>query len=389
MKKQLLTSTALVAAGVLAVSGPALAGKPKLSVGGGMTQIFGIGSNSDAFDAVNGSRVGFDQHSDGEIHFNGSVKLDNGITIRSRIELEGNSLPQAGIGGNVSNGGQAAGTAEDFIDEHWMRIGGSFGEIRLGSGDPAAMAMTTGYLGTWSTGVGLLHAFDIGDWVSNPGTVAASTVGRVDLTSDAEHISYFTPRFSGFQAGVSYIPSTQEDVNNQRALTSAADTDGWSFGVNYVGKFSGVGVGVAAGYVTTNESTVDRDDAAAWGIAGRFDFQGFRIALSWVDRDPQATKSTGVTAANGQETFEAGVRYSFGPNAFAVTYQDAQATGNAAATQNDELQAMTLSYRRVLGPGVTFRVTGIHADYDDGVAGAAAGNSNDGEALTTSIHVRF
>ena len=136
MKKQLLTSTALVAAGVLAVSGPALAqGKPKLSVGGGMTQIFGIGSNSDAFDPANGSRVGWDQHSDGEIHFNGSVMLDNGITIRSRDELEGNSLSAAGISGNVSNGGQAAGTAEHFIDQHWMRIAGSFGEIRMGSVD--------------------------------------------------------------------------------------------------------------------------------------------------------------------------------------------------------------------------------------------------------------
>ena len=390
MKKQLLTSTALVAAGVLAVSGPALAqGKPKLTVGGGMTQIIGVGSNSDAFDAANGSRVGFDQHSDGEIHFNGSVKLDNGITIRSRIELEGNSLPNAGIGGNVSNGGQAAGTAEDFIDEHWMRIAGSFGEIRLGSGDPAGQAMTTGYLGTWATGVGLLHAFDIGDWVTNPGTVSASTAARVDLTSDAEHISYFSPRFSGFQAGISYIPSTQEDVNNQRALTGAADTDGWSIGVNYVGKFEGVGVGIAAGYVETNESTVDRDDDSVWGVAGRFDFGGFRIALSWVDNDSQEAKSTGNTAAAGQETFEAGIRYSFGPNAVSLTYQDAQATGNAAASQDDELQAMTIAYRRVLGPGVTFRVTGIHADFDDGAVGAAAATSNDGEALTTSIHVSF
>ena len=118
-----------------------------------MTQIFGTGFNSAAFEAAqlaagNAGRVGWDQHSDAEIHFNGSVTLDNGIKIRTRVELEGNSLPDAGIGGNVSNGGKAAGTAEDFIDENWMRISGSFGEIRLGSTDAAAQAMTTGYLGT-------------------------------------------------------------------------------------------------------------------------------------------------------------------------------------------------------------------------------------------------
>jgi len=388
MKKQLLTSTALVAAGVLAVSGPALAqGKPSLTIGGSTEQIFGVGSNADAFDAVNGARVGWDQHSDTEIHFNGSVTLDNGIKIVTRTELEGESVDAVNGTSNTTNGAGAG--VQDYIDETWMRISGSFGEVRLGSGDPAAMAMTTGYLGTWATGVGQNHSFDIPDWISNPGTVSASTVARVDITSDAEHISYFTPRFSGFQAGISYIPSTVEDVNNQRQLTAGGDTDGWSLGVNYVGKFSGVGIGIAAGYAQTNESTVDRDDDSVWGVAGRFDFQGFRVALSWVDNDSQEAKTTGVTAAQGQETFEAGVRYTFGPNAVSLTYQDAQATGNAAASQNDELQAMTIAYRRTLGPGVSWKVTAMTADYDDGAAGAAAGNSNDGEALTTSIQVRF
>ena len=42
------------------------------------------------------------------------------------------------------------------------------------------MAMTTGYLGTWGTAAGILPAFDITDWVTNPGTVSTSTVARVD-----------------------------------------------------------------------------------------------------------------------------------------------------------------------------------------------------------------
>ena len=390
MKKQLLTSTALVAAGVLAVSGSALAqGKPSLTLGGSTEQIFGVGSNSDAFDAVNGARVGWDQHSDTEIHFKGSVTLDNGIKIATRTELEGESISTGGGTSNNINGAAAAGN-QDYIDETWMRISGSFGEVRMGSGDPAAMAMTTGYLGIWSTNVGQNHAFDTGDWITNPGTVGASTVGRVDITSDAEHISYFTPRFSGFQAGISYIPSAQEDVNNGRALTGAADTDGWSFGLNYVGKFSGVGVAVAAGYAQTNESTVNRDDDSVWGVGARVDFQGFRVGVSWVENDSQEAKTTGVTAAVGQETFEAGVRYVFGPNAVSLGYQNAETTATSnAAGDGDEIESFIVAYRRTLGPGVFWKVTGYSADYDDAAAGAAAGNSNDGEALTTSIQVRF
>ena len=385
MKKQLLTTTALVAAGVLTVSGVALADKPKLTLGGSTEQIFGVGSNSDAFDAINGQRVGFDQHSDGEVHFNGSVTLDNGIKIRTRVELESNSNLAAGSS-NGANGGAAAGNLDD-IDEHWIRISGSFGEVRLGSGDAAAQAMTTGYLGTWSTNVGQNLAFDTADWISNPGTVSVSTVGRVDLSSDAEQISYYTPRFAGFQLGLSYIPSAREDVNNQRELAAGADRDGWSMGANYVKKFGGVGVGVAFGYAVTSESTTATDDSV-WGIAARVDFSGFRVAASWVDNDSQET--AGVTTGTGQETLEVGARYTFGPNAVSIAHLSGESTATSnAAGDGDEGRSTYLAYRRTLGPGVSWKVTAMFADFDNAAAGAAAGTSNDGEALTTSIAIRF
>jgi outer membrane protein OmpU len=385
MKKQLLTTTALVAAGVLTITGSALAQKPSLSLGGSTEQIFGVGQNDDAFDAASGSRIGFDQHSDTEVHFNGAVTLDNGIKIRTRVELEGNST----VAGGSSNGvnGAAAGGNSDDIDENWMRISGSFGEVRLGSGDAAAQAMTTGYLGTWAAGVGQNFAFDTPDWVSNPGTVSVSTVGRVDASSDGEHVSYFTPRFAGFQAGISYIPSTREDVNNQRELTAGADNDGWSLGLNFDRKFGGIGVGIAAGYATANESTANLDDPEIWGLAGRVDFAGFRVAMSWVESEDQGTALN--TTANGQETFEAGVRYIFGPNAVSAQYQKAEANSLLAARNGDEAETFWLAYRRTLGPGVFWKVSAIFADFEDGLAGAAAGNSNDGQALTTSIQISF
>jgi hypothetical protein len=389
MKKQLLTTTALVAAGVLTVSGAALAGKPKLTVGGGTEQIIGVGGNSDAYDAINGQRVGFDQHSDGEVHFNGSVTLDNGIKIRTRIELEGNSINADGgqAGGNTTNGGVAAANDPDYIDEHWMRISGSFGEVRLGSGDPAGMANTTRFLGTWSTGVGQLLAFDVGDWITNPGTVGAGTVGRVDLSSDAEHISYFTPRMAGFQAGISYIPQAREDVNNQRELAAGADRDGWSMGANFSKKFSGVGIGVGIGYATADESTGASDDSV-WGIGATVDFSGFRIGASWVDNDSQET--AGATTGTGQETFEIGARYTFGANAVSISHLSSETTATTTALgAGDNTKVTFLAYRRTLGPGVTWKVTAMFADYNDNAAGAVAGASNDGQALTTSIGLRF
>ena len=369
MKKQLLTTTAMVAAGVLVVSGPALAGKPKLTIGGYSKQIIGIGDNSDAFDALNGNRVNFDQHSDGEIHFNGSVALDNGIKIRTRVELESN---QEG----------------DQIDEHWMRISGSFGEIRMGSMDGAAQAMTTGYLASWNTGVGLLLAFDTADWVSNPGTVSASTVGRVDTTSDGESIAYFTPRFSGFQVGASWTPSTEEDVNNQRAAQANGDTEHVQVGLNFNKKMGSVGIGAAIGYATSKENTANTSNNKILGGGVRVDFSGIRLSASYVDRNDQTTN--GVTAAAGQKTYEIGARYMMGPNAFGISHLSAEGQATTAALGDGDTANVTfISYRRTLGPGVSWDVTGILADFDDNAPGAVAGNSNDGKAVATAITVRF
>jgi outer membrane protein OmpU len=389
MKKQLLTTTALVAAGVLVVSGPALAGKPKLTIGGAVSQIVGVGSNADAYDAANGSRVGFDTHSDGEIHFNGSVTLDNGIKIRTRVELESNSTDEvAGRNSNVINGPPGGTQSGDYIDEHWMRISGSFGEVRLGSHDPAAQAMTTGYLATWNTNVGLNLAFDTSDWVSNPASVGASTVGRIDVTSDAESISYFTPRFSGFQVGVSWTPSAREDVNNQRELEAGADTEARTIGVNYSMKMGGVGVAVAAGYATAEESTANRSNPEIMGGGVRIDFSGIRLSASYVDKNDQT--SNGVTAAAGQKTFEVGAKYTMGPNAMSIAHLSAETQATSQATGDGDTAKVTfISYKRTLGPGVSWTLTGIHADFDDGAANATAATSNDGKALVTAINVRF
>jgi len=375
MKKQLLTTTAMVAAGVLAVSGPALAKKPTLSVGGSTEQLFGVGENSDAFEAAAGTRVGWDQMSDTEIHFNGSVTLDNGIKIKTRVELEGNS-----------DGGDASG---DTIDENWMRISGSFGEIRLGSHDGAGQAMTNGYMGTYATSVGQTTAFEVVDWIAKPAGVASSTVTRVDLSSDGEAVSYYTPRMSGFQVGATYHPSSEEDLGT-RSLKSAGDHEGFSFGTNYVTKMDNAKIAVAAGYATAQANGAT-NNVDVWGVATKVSFNGFNVAASWMERSDRNNTVTGQTIAkgNGSESLELGANYVFGPNGVSVNYLQADATGTGTVGKGDNLDVMSLAYRRTLGPGVSFSLTAFFADYNDGAAGASAGTSNDGQALVSAIKVKF
>ena len=88
--------------------------------------------------------------------------------------------------------------------------------------------------------------------------------------------------------------------------------------------------------------------------------------------------------------FLTGVRYTFGPNAVSLTHLSGETTAGSNATgDGDETKVTMVAYRRTLGPGVFWKVSAFFADFDDGLAGAAAANSNEGEALSTSIQIRF
>ncbi|MEP6146643.1 MAG: porin, partial [Nisaea sp.] len=120
MKKILLGTTAIVAAGMIAAPSADAAEKLKISVGGYMEQWFGY---TTAEDQSSSDYQGFANVSDTEIHFKGMTTLDNGISVGVNVQLEGNSNPG------------------DQIDESYLIVKGNFGEINLGSENSALYKM--------------------------------------------------------------------------------------------------------------------------------------------------------------------------------------------------------------------------------------------------------
>ncbi len=126
MKKILFGTSALVGAGLIAGQAVAAEGI-KLSVGGYLRSAFllNFGDNDHHADGVNDSdalREVDGVFKDGEIHFNGSTTLDNGITVGVSFQLEAEQ-----------NG--------DQIDEAYTYFKGGFGEFRIGSDDEALTAL--------------------------------------------------------------------------------------------------------------------------------------------------------------------------------------------------------------------------------------------------------
>jgi hypothetical protein len=228
MNKILLGSTAIVAAGMIASAPTAIAAeKLKLSVGGYMEQWVGYVSSDDGTDQ---DFSGFDVKSDAEIHFKGMTKLDNGMSVGVNVQLEANS------------------NAGDQIDESYLILKGAFGEINLGSENSAmykmhyapsdyGIGLNSGDNSSWTATV----ADAEGDSISKSGTFRGpfgSTYIEPNRVNDSTKITYYTPRVSGFQLGVSYSPDGNQDANGQ-PNRDTADTDYVMVGANFVQKNGG------------------------------------------------------------------------------------------------------------------------------------------------------
>jgi hypothetical protein len=234
MKKLLLGSTALVAGGLLAA--PAMAADPiKIGVGG-YYQFYAIAGGIEGSYASNGSSVqykGLNFQQEGEIHFIGQSKLDNGTTVGIHVELEG---------------WHTGGAVGRHNDEAFMFAFGDWGRIEFGARDPAAYRM---FYGAPSAllGFGFFQHNSSFAWMStamatNPAAGAATFFTIAGQVQDANRFNYFTPRFMGLQLGVGYAPKVNMGVSGMLSAGGGAGPAGL-----------GVGPGTGAGVCGFNDAT--------------------------------------------------------------------------------------------------------------------------------------
>jgi predicted porin len=390
LKKQLLATTALVAAGLLAAAGPAEAQKaqaPKFEVKGYMEQTFGAAFGQE--ESTIGHRTTFDEFNETEIHFIGSATLDNGITFRAVVELEGD-------GDGSPAPFTAAGTGTDVIDEAYLIIRGAFGQLILGSTDSAATLGTTGYIGSWATAVGQNLTFDTGDWiVAPPGTRSTPDGTLLDsrlraFADDSDMITYFTPRFFGFQFGASYIPNVEQDANFSMSTTDSVYHDGYSLVLNFDQKFDQVAVGIATGFLHWSAPEASTNPSAkAWNMGASVGYMGFKLAggykRQWDFRDTFGAST--ATSLSGSR-WELGGQYVFGPNAVSVVYGHGKQERLLSNSNDEKLSHLMAAYRRALGPGVFWYMNFTWADYT-GENSASTTDDNSGYAIATGIRLNF
>jgi predicted porin len=384
MKKYLLGTTALVAAGMFAMVDTAAAQTKvqpvQVSVGGYWGEFLSYTSQDDV--CAGGKCTEIDQFSDKEIHFNGRTTLDNGLTVGFRAELEAN-------------------TEGDQIDESFMFLDGRFGRVELGAINNVQYRMA--YKAPEAQSRPWSNEGNIFNVLSNPtgsatfDSVLGTTVSRF-FDNDSEKVNYYTPRFAGFQVGASYIPNSSQDKQSPDAV-SAAYSRGFAAAANYVQTFGAFNVAAYLGYMQW-AGPDDAPDPDQWNAGLQLGFGGFKVGGSYGEiKDGRsgasgtASASTAGTGANRVEgtAFDVGIMYTFGPAAVSLNYfqgENDDSPAAAASTGDDEFSMLSLAGKYALGPGVSLEAN-IWTAKVEGNTAASSADENEGTGGVVGLVLVF
>lgn len=351
MKKLLLGSSMLAA---VAFAASAQADTPKITVGGVIDWQVGVMSDDqDANQRAHAFR------NDTEINFNVDGKADNGLGYGAVIVLE------ADVTDDVNNEGTNAAKTFIYLDGSWGRaeMGSNVSASEALSVDAGSIARATGGIdGDWT-----YYANNGGsaDYIATPDSPLEYDLWVFnygdEATQNTNKISYYTPKWSGFQLGVSYAPNDVDrgqTINraDNRATVAADDATARSraenifYGaVNYQGAWDQVGIEAAAGFERGDAETAAYEDLFAWNVGAKLTYMGFSVAGSYGDWTDSLTLST--ADLDNYDYWTIGGAYEFGPYGISVTYlnSDYDVTG----ADENEFDNLSIGADYKLAPGLT------------------------------------
>ncbi|GAB4363023.1 MAG: porin [Kiloniellaceae bacterium] len=358
MKNVLMASSAIIGAAAL-VASPAAAQELKLSA---FQQFFASAGDADTETSDRG--VGFSTNT--EIHVTGSIMADNGITFGFRVELEADT-------GQTNN-----------VDENSIWASGGFGKIELGNNDGAedSFMVNGSNSGVDYGGVGNPTSTFLVSAYTGEARTSVDFRGDID-TSDATKITYTTPNFNGFSAGISYTPDTScsnpDGVSGGFCDENNAGSyhDNIGVGLGYEGEFNGVGIELGLVGAFTKADAEPEDDAYGIGGGIAISFSGFTIATGAIYDDFDGGDAGGREGSGW--AWDLGIGYEAGPWNFSVNgiYSEDDES-------DDELMAASANIGYDLAPGVNVFLTGFIGEEDLG-----SGDENDIVAVTSGLKLSF
>jgi hypothetical protein len=371
MKKALIGTSALIAVGLLTAQGASAADRISLGLSGNYRVVGGIVNQDDGTgESVAGARdhgIG----TDGKINFSGSTTLDNGIEVGVRVELEAQGIA-------------------DTIDEHyiWIENTDVWGRLEFGDRDGADNKMNVlapFVFGPMIVGVQTIML------ASGPGAAGASVFGSTNsaavpivvpgLSGDSTKLTYFTPRFSGVQLGISYTPESTENLGagfgtpvGGLETTNGDLSEILEIGGNWNGNLGDASVRASATYASAdgeNAVGANRNDRDEWTGAISFSMNGWSFGGQYQNGETNGGAASTTTQRDDIE-MRFGLTYATGAWVLGLEYASREV--EVSATGEDEVTIWGLGANRNLGAGISAGI-GVHIwDWSDDLSAAASEN---------------
>lgn len=355
MKKLLLATAAI------ALIAPAAQAEVKLDLGGYFKGYAGY-SDQDA-----GGLKKFDLKRKSQVAFTGETTLDNGLTVGYNGTLfqetfDNTAAPPFGANDDTQ------------LERSYLYFSGNWGRVNLGRENGAAYLLQVSAPGADANVDGQDIAFSF----YNPnGVVRQDYKHTVVGAQYADKVSYLTPKFNGFQAGVTYTPTVEQKVVNQnvagqpvKAVTDYEDL--MEIAARYDGEFSGVGIHAGAGYSQADANVVaGTDDLKSYNAGLKFTVDSFGFGASYLNEDAGS-------AFYDSRTWVLGADYTYGAYTFGASYFNTK-----EKALNSDLDRVTVGAGYTFGPGMKFN--GTVGFYN----GEYAAGDNDATVVTLGTDIQF
>jgi hypothetical protein len=376
MKRFLLGSTALAAAGLLAADAAAADGVT-LEIGGRYKGAAGLVPSEDfsASSDVAGHDVrDYVFKQDVEVVFEGETILDNGLRVGAAIELQGQT------------------DADDQIDAVYAFFSGGFGEFRFGDTEEAYAQLC--YLVPSASELFGADSPDIN--FSNAGIAGyAATNGTCyGIDDNSTKLVYFSPTFAGFKFAASFTPDNTEDTRNtlkgagtRLRNDDAQNSENLSLAAQFAHDFNGVTLTVGGGGTVSFNKEANPNNTR--GARGYEAYAQLEFGDVTVGAATELRQNLGDDGAD-QWVYGVGATYDWDPWSFGLgwthgAYEKATGENGVGPFNADhDIYSATVSYE--LADGISVDAVLEYSDYH---SHAAAGPDYQGLAAGLGTLIEF
>lgn len=325
----------------------------------------------------------FDLMGDAEIYFSGSTTLQNGVKIGAMIQLEA---------------GTDSDTSDHTIDETYMTVDSKIGRIIAGnvknvSNQMAVTSPTVSTLGVQET--------DFRRVLTAPAGFSYNKATYAVLDDISTKLSYITPTFSGFTAGISLMPGNKKKgKDDDNLLIPGGGIKLFKYGADATALFThdfgsfnletGASYSVYKPNLHANADFVKEKNINEYGAGLNIGFGNWSVGGSYhytnMSRDTAGFLNPYANVAKGA-SWDAGVKFSAGPFAASANVFQSRANSLEVDGKKDVFSMYQLSAQYKILAGINVFADLAYLDFKS--ASDVRGLSNKGPAVAIGMNLNF